>query len=186
MSACASLVVAGSCSGAPSEWLESRASAAPPFCERRERGHWFQATPIEVRRASTERSVIELYRPSEAGERAAAREAAEAAKAETASALAAASAAERRRLRRERRRAAAEMLGAGMTQVAAAQALGVSDRTIRNWAKAPLPLHAEVEADATLSTLFPAKSSESEEARLSGRVLEQAAASSSRCSTPIS
>jgi hypothetical protein len=28
------------------------------------------------------------------------------------------------------------MLGAGMTQIAAAAALGVTDRTIRNWAKA--------------------------------------------------
>ena len=106
------------------------------FWDRRERGHWFRATPLEVRRALTERSIIELYRPSEAGERAAAREAAAAAQAEAARALAAASAAERRRLRRERRRAAAEMLASGMTQVATAAALGVTDRTIRNWAKA--------------------------------------------------
>jgi transposase len=106
------------------------------FRDRRERGHWFRATPTEVRRAITERSIIDLYRPSEAGERAAAREAAEAAEAEAAKALASATAAERRRLRRERRTAAAEMLGAGMTQIAAAAALGVTDRTIRNWAKA--------------------------------------------------
>ena len=105
------------------------------FCERRERGHWFRATPIEVRRAITERSIIDLYRPSETGERAGAREAAAAAKAEAARALAAASAAERRRLRRERRAAAARMLGEGMTQVAVAEALGVTDRTLRNWAK---------------------------------------------------
>jgi hypothetical protein len=105
------------------------------FFDRRERGTWFRATPIEVRRAITERSIINLYRPSEAGQRAAAREAAAAAKAEATSALAAASAAERRRLRRERRAAAAEMLARGMTQVATAAALGVTDRTIRNWAK---------------------------------------------------
>jgi transposase len=106
------------------------------FRERRERGHWFRAPPDEVRGAITERGIIDLYRPSEAGERAAAREAAAADKAEAASALAAASAAERRRLRRERRAAAARMLGSGMTQVAVAEALGVTDRTIRNWAKA--------------------------------------------------
>jgi transposase len=47
-----------------------------------------------------------------------------------------ASAAERRRLRRERRAAAAAMLARGKTQVATAAALGVTDRTIRNWAKA--------------------------------------------------
>jgi hypothetical protein len=106
------------------------------FRERRERGHWFRATPDEVRRAITERSIIGLYRTAEARERAAAREAAAAAKAEAASALAAASAAERRRLRREQRAAAARMLASGMTQVAVAEALGVTDRTIRNWAKA--------------------------------------------------
>ena len=106
------------------------------FLDRRERGTWFRATPIEVRRAITERSIINLYRPAEAGQRAVAREAAAAAKAEAASALAAASAAERRRLRRERRAAAAEMLARGKTQVATAAALGVTDRTIRNWAKA--------------------------------------------------
>ena len=105
------------------------------FRDRRERGHWFRATPIEVRRAITERSIIDLYRPSEAGGRAGAREAAAAAKAEAARALAAAGAAERRRLRRERRAAAARMLGEGMTQVAVAEALGVTDRTLRNWAK---------------------------------------------------
>ena len=106
------------------------------FRDRRERGHWFRASPTEVRRAITERSIIDLYRPSEAGERAAAREAAQAAEAEAARALASATAAERRRLRRERRAAAAEMLGAGITQIATAAALGVTDRTIRNWAKA--------------------------------------------------
>lgn len=37
------------------------------FRHRRERGKWFRATPIEVRRAITERSIIDLYRPSEAG-----------------------------------------------------------------------------------------------------------------------
>ena len=93
------------------------------FRDRRERGHWFRATPIEVRRAITERSIIDLYRPSEAGGRAGAREAAAAAKAEAARALAAAGA------------AAARMLGEGMTQVAVAEALGVTDRTLRNWAK---------------------------------------------------
>jgi hypothetical protein len=63
------------------------------FLDRRERGKWFRATPVEVRRAITERSIIDLYRPSEAGE------------------LAAASAAERRRLRRERRRASCRDAG---------------------------------------------------------------------------
>jgi hypothetical protein len=46
------------------------------FREQRERGHWFRATPVQVRRAISERTLIELYRPSEAGERAAEREAA--------------------------------------------------------------------------------------------------------------
>jgi hypothetical protein len=93
------------------------------FRERRERGHWFRATPDEVRRAITERSIIGLYRTAEARERAAAREAAAAAKAEAASALAAASAAERRRLRREQRAAAARMLASGMTFFLAKDAL---------------------------------------------------------------
>jgi transcriptional regulator with XRE-family HTH domain len=48
---------------------------------------------------------------------------------------AAAAAIERRRLRLQRRRAAAEMLVAGMTQARTAEALGISDRTIRNWMK---------------------------------------------------
>jgi len=104
--------------------------------EQRERGHWFRATATEVRRAISEHSLIELYRPSEAGERAAEREAAAAAKAEAAAALTAANAAERRQLRRERRRAAAELLVSGKTQVAVAEEVEVSDRTIRNWAKA--------------------------------------------------
>src|SRR2546430_1523788 len=104
--------------------------------EQRERGHWFRATATEVRRAFSERSLIELSRPSEAGERAAEREAAAAAKAEAAAALAAANAAERRRLRRERRRAAAELLVGGKTQVAVAEEVGGSDRTVRNWAEA--------------------------------------------------
>ena len=77
-----------------------------PFRERCERGHWFRASPAEVRQALGDRSMIDLYRPSEAKARAAARLAAEAAKTEAARALAAASAEERRRLRRERRHAA--------------------------------------------------------------------------------
>jgi transcriptional regulator with XRE-family HTH domain len=46
-----------------------------------------------------------------------------------------ASAKKRRRLRQQQRRAAAGMLAAGMTQIETADALGVTDRTIRNWAK---------------------------------------------------
>ena len=37
------------------------------FRDRRERGKWFRVTPIEVRRAITERSIIDLYRPSDVG-----------------------------------------------------------------------------------------------------------------------
>jgi predicted GIY-YIG superfamily endonuclease len=122
------------------------------FREQRERGHWFRATPVQVRRAITERSLIQLYRPSEAGERAAEREAAAAAKAEAAAALAAANAAERRRLRRERRRAAAELLVSGKTQVAVAEAVGVTDRTIRNWAQTK-SFQRELERAAERATL---------------------------------
>ncbi|MDP9231387.1 MAG: hypothetical protein M3O73_01335, partial [Actinomycetota bacterium] len=63
------------------------------FFARRERGDWFRAQPEEVRAAIGERAIVDLYRTSEAGERAAARAAAAAAKAEAARALAAASAA---------------------------------------------------------------------------------------------
>lgn len=94
-----------------------------------------RATPLEVRQAIGDCEIVDLYRSSEAKARTAARVAAETAKAEAAQALASATAKERRRLRQKRRRAAAEMLAAGMTQVATAEALGVSDRTIRNWAK---------------------------------------------------
>jgi len=106
------------------------------FLERRERGHWFRATASEVHHTITERSIIDLYRPSEAKARAAARAAEEQARAEAAKASAAVTVAERRRLRQERRLAAARLLAAGKTQVATARALGVTDRTIRNWAKA--------------------------------------------------
>ena len=102
------------------------------FRERRERGEWFRATPLEVRQAITERSVIGLYRPSEANERAAERAAAAAAKAEAAGAIAAATTKERRRLRRKRWDEAARLLVQGATQAAAGEAVGVSDRTIRN------------------------------------------------------
>ena len=105
------------------------------FVDRRERGKWFRATPAEVRHALGDRSMVDLYRSSEAGERAAARLAAESARAQAAAALAAATAEQRRRLRRDRQRAAAGMLGQGRTQVAVADACGVTDRTIRNWLK---------------------------------------------------
>ena len=105
------------------------------FRARRERGHWFRASPLELRQALGEREIVDLYRRSEAGYRAQARAAAEAAKAEARRARALATAAERRRLRRARRRAAAQLLGAGLTQVATAEALGLSDRTLRNWLK---------------------------------------------------
>ena len=103
------------------------------FRARRERGHWFRATALEVRQALGERELAALYRSSEARQRAAARRAAEVAKSEAAAALAAASATERRRLRLQRRRAAARMLAEGETQAASAEALGITDRTIRNW-----------------------------------------------------
>jgi Meiotically Up-regulated Gene 113 (MUG113) protein/Homeodomain-like domain-containing protein len=102
------------------------------FRARRERGDWFRATPEEVARVLAEPGLTELYRPAEAGERAAAREAAVAARAEAA----AASAGERRRRKRALRRSAADLLGGGKTQVAVAEALGISDRTIRNWKQA--------------------------------------------------
>jgi Meiotically up-regulated gene 113/Homeodomain-like domain len=102
------------------------------FRARRERGDWFRATPAEVARVLGERGLTELYRPDEAGERVAAREAAAAARAEAA----ALSAGERRRRKRALRRSAAELLGGGKTQVAVAEALGISDRTIRNWKQA--------------------------------------------------
>jgi len=105
------------------------------FRARRERGQWFRATPLEVRQAIGDREIVDLYRSSEAKTRQADRLAAETAQAEAAAALASASAKERRRLRQQRRRAAAGMLAAGMTQVATADALGVTDRTIRNWTK---------------------------------------------------
>jgi hypothetical protein len=105
------------------------------FRSRRERGHWFRATPLEVRKAIGDREIVDLYRSSEAKRRQADRLAAETAKAEAAQALASASAKERRRLRQQRRRAAAGMLAAGLTQVEAPEALGVTDRTIRNWTK---------------------------------------------------
>ena len=105
------------------------------FAARRERGDWFRARTDEVRHALGERSMIDLYRPSEAAERAAKRAAARAAKTEAAAARALVTAAERRRLRRDRQREAAGLLGAGLTQTAVAQACGVSDRTIRNWLK---------------------------------------------------
>jgi predicted GIY-YIG superfamily endonuclease len=99
------------------------------FRARRERGDWFRAAPVEVARVLSERGLLELYRPAEAGRRAAAREAAAATQAEAV----AASATERRQRRRAQRRTAAELLGSGKTQVAVADALGISDRTIRNW-----------------------------------------------------
>jgi hypothetical protein len=80
--------------------------------------------------SSSIRRRADLYRSSEAKTRQAARLAAETAKAEAAQALASASAKERRRLRQQRRRAAARMLAAGMTQVEAADPLGLTDRTI--------------------------------------------------------
>ena len=105
------------------------------FRARRERGHWFRASPLELRRAIGDSEIIALYRTGEAKQRAAARLAAEQAKAKAAEALASATVKERRRLRLQRRRAAAEMLTAGMTQAATAEALGITDRTLRNWAK---------------------------------------------------
>lgn len=105
------------------------------FRAQRERGHWLRVTALEVRQAIGDREIVALYRSGEAKERAAARCACERAKAETAAALASATAKQRRRLRQQRRRAAARMLAAGMSQAATAEALGITDRTIRNWAK---------------------------------------------------
>src|SRR5207249_2896965 len=81
------------------------------------------------RAGAGEPGLRELSAPAAAGERAAAA----AAQAEAA----VASAAERRRRRRAQRRTAAELLGSGKTQLAVAEALGVSDRTIRKWKQAP-------------------------------------------------
>jgi Meiotically up-regulated gene 113 len=103
------------------------------FRARRERGDWFRAAPPEVARALGERGLRELSGPAEAGERVAAKEAAAVARA----AAPVASAAEGRRRRRAHRRTAAELLGSGKTQLAVAEAIGVSDRTIRNWKQAP-------------------------------------------------
>ena len=103
------------------------------FRAQRERGHWFRASPLEIRKAIGDREIVALYRTGEAKQRVAARLAAEQAKAKAAELRASATAKERRRRRLQLRRAAAEMLVAGMTQAATADALGISDRTIRNW-----------------------------------------------------
>lgn len=100
------------------------------FRAQRERWHWFRASRLEVRRAIGDGEIVALYRTGEAKQRAAARLAAE-----QAEPLASATVKERRRLRLQRRRAPAEVLTAGMTQAASAEALGICDRTIRNWAK---------------------------------------------------
>jgi hypothetical protein len=105
------------------------------FRARRERGHWFRATPLELRQAIGDPEIVALYRSGEAKQRAAARLASERAKAEAAQALAAATVQERRRRRQQRRRTAARMLAAGSSQAATTEALAVSDRTIRNWAQ---------------------------------------------------
>jgi hypothetical protein len=105
------------------------------FRGRRERGHWFRATPLELRQAIGDPEIVALYRSGEATQRAAARVAAEQVKAEAAQALAAASVQQRRRQRQQRRRTAVRMLAAGSTQAATADALGITDRTIRNWTK---------------------------------------------------
>jgi hypothetical protein len=94
-----------------------------------------------ISRSSSIRRRADLSRSSEAKTRQAARLAAETAQAEAAQALASASAKERRRLRQQRRRAAARMLAAGMTQVEAADPLGLTDRTIPTERRVTVKLH---------------------------------------------